>query len=387
MLLFVLLVGACVPVFAGPEGEAQKSTAELKELLEKIQKIKTEIGQYRGESEKLRKQLEQSEAEIEQALRESRKLDEKIRKQKETLERLKQKEKQKSQAFLRHKDFLKAQILSVWTNQSLQPFKKVVTQEDPLQFSRNLVYHRYFAAARAKKMAQIGHEIDEIQTIKKAIRQQTEQLRIAQESQKDKLQKLEKKKQQRQLIIARLDQGLSSRMKKLHQMERDAEKLNHLIHSLKKEAARLALLDKLEKARKTGSVFARLKGKLRWPATGTLAHRYGTTRNGSSLTWKGVLIDAPVGSSVRAVSDGRVIFSDWFRNLGRLIIIDHGDGYMTLYGHNQELFRSVGDKVKAGEIIASVGDTGGRKNSGLYFEVRHKGTPVNPAIWCKGFYK
>ncbi len=189
------------------------------------------------------------------------------------------------------------------------------------------------------------------------------------------------------MIITQLDQKVSSKAAQLNRMQRDAETLNTLINSLNKTAARLARLARLEKAKRNAPAFANLKGKLRWPAAGGIIHRYGTSRNNSSLNWQGVLINAKVGSDVKAVSSGRVIFSDWFQNLGRLIIVDHGGGYMSLYGHNQDLFRSVGDKVKTGEVIASVGDSGGRKNSGLYFEVRRKGTPVNPATWCKGQFK
>ena len=223
--------------------------------------------------------------------------------------------------------------------------------------------------------------------MQKAVTHESEQLRLLQFSRKENLQKLEQKKHERELVIAKLDKQLVSKGAQLERMQKNARKLNALINSLNQTAANLARLAKLEKVKSNNApVFANLKGKLRWPAAGDIMHRYGTTRNNSSLNWKGVLINAPIGSDVKAVSRGRVIFSDWFRNLGRLIIIDHGGGYMSLYGHNQDLFRSVGDKVRTGEVIASVGDSGGRKNSGLYFEVRRKGTPINPATWCKGHY-
>jgi septal ring factor EnvC (AmiA/AmiB activator) len=123
---------------------------------------------------------------------------------------------------------------------------------------------------------------------------------------------------------------------------------------------------------------------LRWPAQGHLAKRFGTLRGNSGLKWQGVLIEAPEGGQVRAVSQGRVAFSDWMRGFGLLLIIDHGDGYMTLYGHNQALYKEVGEWVDSGEVVASLGASGGQTQAGLYFEIRHNGQPVNPLGWCTG---
>ncbi len=385
--ILTLLIIFTSSVMADPATDARKSTAELEALRDQIRKIKNEIDQGRGESSALRKQLEQSEAEVEQAIKESRELDEKIRKQKEALEALEKKQDEKTGALNQHKAFLMEQIRVAYINQNQSTLKLVLNQENTASFNRNMVYHRYFSEARAQKIAQVNQQISEIKEHQKVIALESEQLRLLQFSQKEKRRKIEQKKKERERLIARLDKQLSSKNARLNRMQKDAETLNALINSLNKTAARLARMARLEKAKRNAPTFARLKGKLRWPAAGGIIHRYGTSRNGSSLKWKGVLINAPIGSDVKVISGGRVIFSDWFQNLGRLIIVDHGGGYMSLYGHNQDLFRSVGDQVKAGEVIASVGNSGGRKNSGLYFEVRRKGSPVNPATWCKGQFK
>jgi len=350
---------------ADPAKDAKKSTVELEALRDQIRKIKNEIDQNQGKSSTLRKQLEQSEAEVEQAIKKSRELDEKIRKQKEELETLKKEQAEKSETLNQHKAFLLEQIRVAYINQNQSPLKMVLNQEDRASFSRNMVYQRYFSEARSQKIAQANQQISDLQKLQKAVTHESEKLRLLQFTRKENLQKLEKKKKDRALAIARLDKQLSGKSAKLSHMQKEAEALNALINSLNKAAAKLA---RLKKAKRNTPVFAKLKGKLRWPAAGGIIHRYGTYRSGRSLKWKGVLINAPVGSDVKVVSGGRVIFSDWFQNLGRLIIIDHGGGYMSLYGHNQDLFRSVGDKVKTGEVIASVGDSGGRKNSGLYFK-------------------
>ena len=129
--------------------------------------------------------------------------------------------------------------------------------------------------------------------------------------------------------------------------------------------------------------FAKLKGKLNWPVHGDLLTQFGGNKPNTQLKWRGVVIDAAAGIQVHAISDGRVVFADWFRNLGLLIIIDHGDQYMSLYGYNQSLLKKTGDWVLPGEAIAFAGDSGGQLRSGVYFEIRHSGTPVNPKKWCR----
>ena len=129
--------------------------------------------------------------------------------------------------------------------------------------------------------------------------------------------------------------------------------------------------------------FVREKGKLLLPVSGRITDRFGTSRNNGKLRWNGIFIAAPRGAPVRAIHYGRVVFSDWLRGFGLLLIIDHGDGYMSLYGHNQVLYTEVGDWVTAGEIVATVGDTGGQNRAGLYFEIRYKGKPTNPQLWCQ----
>jgi septal ring factor EnvC (AmiA/AmiB activator) len=132
------------------------------------------------------------------------------------------------------------------------------------------------------------------------------------------------------------------------------------------------------------SPFASLQGKLKWPAQGRMVHHFGAYREQGALRWNGVLIAAPPGSPVRAVHHGRVVFADWMRGFGNLIIVDHGGGYMSLYGHNESLLKGPGDWVRGGETLATSGNSGGQSQAGLYFEIRHKGTPVNPARWCRG---
>ena len=127
---------------------------------------------------------------------------------------------------------------------------------------------------------------------------------------------------------------------------------------------------------------SKLKRKLSWPVKGRINHSFGSSKQGY-LKWKGVFLSAPIGREVKTIHNGTVLFSDWLKGYGLVTVVDHGDGYMSLYGHNQALLKSVGDRVEAGEPIALVGQSGGQANSGLYFEIRHTGIAVNPKLWCK----
>ena len=129
--------------------------------------------------------------------------------------------------------------------------------------------------------------------------------------------------------------------------------------------------------------FAELKGKLAWPVKGKLRRLFGRNKPLSNLRWQGVMIEAPEGQHVQAIFHGRIAFADWLRGMGNLIIIDHGNSYLSLYGHNEALFKTAGEWVEAGEVIGSIGSSGGQKNPGLYFEIRRKGKPQNPTNWCK----
>ena len=155
-----------------------------------------------------------------------------------------------------------------------------------------------------------------------------------------------------------------------------------LLQQLLKEIRKImpTMLTEIDKR----ETFGKRRGRLRWPAIGKVKKLFGKPRQAANVKWNGVLIPGKEGNNVRAISHGRVAYADWLRGYGMLIIIDHGDGYMTLYGYNQALYKETGDWVEEGEIVATVGRSGGQKKSGLYFEVRVKGQPSNPAKWCRG---
>ena len=196
-------------------------------------------------------------------------------------------------------------------------------------------------------------------------------------------------KKQRSDLLERMDRDFSSTDQQLSQLQESEDSLRLLMSSLygveKGESSNESQANKLltdKHAEIENRInFSNLKGNLPWPVTGQLAHKFGSAR--TEVTWDGVLIDANEGMDVKAVSRGKVIFAEWLRGYGLMMILDHGRGYSTLYAFNQSLYRKTGDSVEAGEVIASVGQSGGRSKAGLYFGIRNKGVPIDPLEWCR----
>ncbi|MGB5519316.1 MAG: peptidoglycan DD-metalloendopeptidase family protein, partial [Gammaproteobacteria bacterium] len=177
-------------------------------------------------------------------------------------------------------------------------------------------------------------------------------------------------------LLSRLEQKISNQEKNLTELEGSRSRIETLLKSLGE------LLADIPQSPSDLRPFRQQKGKMPWPASGPFLATYGEPRNKGGLKWNGVLISTKHGTPVRAVSHGRVAFADWLQGFGFIIIIDHGEGYMSLYGHNETLVKQAGDWVEAGEVIAASGDSGGQPFPGVYFEIRLRGKPINPRRWC-----
>ena len=184
--------------------------------------------------------------------------------------------------------------------------------------------------------------------------------------------KLSENKKKRSKTIASLGKKLLSDKQQLAKLKADEANLT----------AALQKLTELIRAKVDLTGLSKLKRKLTWPVKGRLLRSFGSKKQGY-LKWKGVLLGAPIGRQVQTIHNGTVLFSDWLKGYGLLTVIDHGNGYMSLYAHNQTLLKSVGDQVETGEPIALVGQSGGQDRAGLYFEIRHQGKAVNPKLWCR----
>jgi septal ring factor EnvC (AmiA/AmiB activator) len=216
-----------------------------------------------------------------------------------------------------------------------------------------------------------------LEKVKSRIAAETKQLEKLRNRRLSEKEALEEKHRQRGTLVAKIGVELKDKDQRLQVMLKDEKELARLLGVLAE-----ALQD-IPAESGESQHFASLKGKLKWPTKGKLTEQFGSKRRVANLRWQGVMIKAKEGAKVRAVSHGRVAFADWLRGYGLLIIIDHGDGYMSLYGHNQSLYKETGDWVEAGDAIAIVGESGGQQKTALYFEIRHLGKPIDPEKWCR----
>ncbi|HEY4342066.1 MAG TPA: peptidoglycan DD-metalloendopeptidase family protein [Steroidobacteraceae bacterium] len=255
-----------------------------------------------------------------------------------------------------------------------EPLKLLLNQQDPATASRMFVYYSYFGRARAGVIATIDTDIQQLADLNAQLAADEQRLESLQSATTDEVAQLEAARAQRDaaLVAIKADSRNSARMLQRLQGQ---------------QAALTALLADLKRAMQpfpsdASGAFGNLRGHLAWPVGGRLAARFGQVRAGG-LKWDGMLIDTERGAEVRAIYRGRVIYADWLPGLGLLTIVDHGDGYLSLYGHNDRLYKAVGDTVAAGEVIAASGDSGGSSRPQLYFEIRKGSRPLDPGPWFR----
>lgn len=268
---------------------------------------------------------------------------------------------------------LASQLRTAYMGGREEQLKLLLSQEDPAAFGRMLTYYSYLGRARVGKIA-------EIQTLVAAL----EQAAAEEEQERERLAALEADSRKE---LSSVDAARSERSRALRAMNAQIRNSSDAIAKLKREAAALEkLVTDLRKAMRDlpptgGQAFEKVRGRLAWPVPGKIVARFGQARGGG-LKWNGVMIDAARGTDVRALYDGRVAYADWLPGMGLLLIIDHG-GYMSLYAHNEQLFKAAGDRVEGGEVVATVGDSGGRNEPGLYLEIRRGARPVDPVPWFR----
>ncbi|OGS83122.1 MAG: peptidase M23 [Gallionellales bacterium GWA2_59_43] len=264
--------------------------------------------------------------------------------------------------------------------------KLLLNNRDPNQAARDLTYYRYIARNRAAWLASMRGDLEALDEVSRSTREQREQLDRLRTEQLSQKKTLEKEQRARQQMLGNISQQLRQQRREIGRLQHNEQRLAQLVEKIAKMLAQpksrsLFRNDDLPDDRFDGKPFGQLKGKLTLPVKGTVANRYGDTRPDSTVRWKGLFLRTSAGQSVKAVAAGRVVFADWLRGFGNLIILDHGKGYMSLYGNNETLYKQVGDVLRGGDTLASVGNSGGNEDSGLYFELRHESKPMDPLTW------
>lgn len=375
--LLVVSIAFHSSAFSDDRSSKQK---ELNKLKARIEKLRQTIEVKENSKSSYALQLRNIEKKIGKVSEEISKSSRELQSKQSALRELNKNKQQIQHSIRTQNQELAQQLHAAYTLGQQEQIKLLFSQENAAQLQRNLTYYEYFSRYRLDLIESAQINFKKLSDNELLIQQASDQLKNLLAGLQQKKSQLTQDYDQREKIITSLDHELKRQGKHLSQLEEDARNLTQLIDSLSE------ILTEAPPPSTPHQAFASLRGKLSWPVKGDVKKLFGHQKPPSNLRWQGVIIKAPEGNNVRAISHGRVAFSDWLRGMGNLIIIDHGDGYLSLYGHNQSLFKAAGDWVEAGDIIASIGNSGGQSKSGLYFEIRKKGKPENPSKWCDSRY-
>jgi murein hydrolase activator len=363
----------CPPIYAE---DLKEKSAQLDSVRGKIEDVKTSMEKARLETKTLQAKLKKNETSAGSITLNIREIEQQLRQRSERLDELRDKKSSHENSLTEQKLALSQQIRSAYMVGKNDYMKLLLNQEDPARMGRVLAYYDYHNQTRARQIHSVNTEIEEITELANNINRENNALLKLKQTQLTKNKEVDESRKARSVILTKLLDQLEKQGLELQALQQQEQETKSLLEKLGKNQGSVAVFEDIPP-------FNSLKGKLDWPVQGKLITRFGSNKQGGKLKWQGVIIDAEIGVDIQAVSGGQVIFADWFRNLGLLIIIDHGDSYMSLYGYNQSLLKKTGDWVLPGEVIALAGDSGGQLRSGVYFEIRNNGSPVNPANWCR----
>jgi septal ring factor EnvC (AmiA/AmiB activator) len=371
-----MALGLWLAALALPAAQPDRARTEanLRSLQERIERIQRQVQDDAAAKDRLTRDLRAAEQSVSRAQGElgkvrSRRSEtgaERARLQEERARRLAERDRTQAD--------LAAQLRSAYMMGRNEPLKMLLNQRSPASFQRNSTYYGYFGRDRARKITSITENIAEIDELARQIEEQDSQLAKLETERQRRVQELDKARRQRGQVLSSLQVQSRNRGAQLKRLQQQQQQLEKLLADLRK-ATEATPFD-------PNDPFGKLRGRLSWPVAGKVESGYGEALAGG-LRSNGIQIAADRGATVRAVHEGRVIFADWLSGRGLLIILDHGNGYLSLYGHNEQLFKQAGATVQAGDAIATAGDSGGRATPGLYFEIRRAGKPVNPSGWFK----
>lgn len=375
-LLCCLLITSPVAVADTKAAQREAKAQELQQLRQRIGALRDDLNQVRTRHDALRDELRAAEQAIGRLSAAVHETGQRLVGQSRRLEELGGREARLRGSVAEQRRFLAQQVRMAYLMGRQETLKLLLSQEDPAAVGRMMTYYDYLNRARAERIAALLETFTQLQAVRQDIETETARLEAMRGEQQTQKAELERSQATRRTVLAELQKEMSDKEQRLQGLLRDEKELERLVAALAQVMADVTI-DSGERR-----PFAQLKGKLSWPVKGRLVERFGAERMGK-LRWQGVMIGAAEGQPVRAVSHGRVAFADWLRGYGYLLILDHGGGYMSLYGHNQSLAKEVGDWVEAGEVIAAVGASGGSERSALYFEIRRNGQPTDPVRWCR----
>ncbi len=378
VLLLVAVAGG--PGAADAQNErkatpAQKE-AELKKVKSRIERVRKNVNQDIEKRDRLGVQLRDAELGVQQARRGLEALRAERIASESRLKELEREQAERDRELAAERGALAGELRAAYVNGREEQLKLLLNQQDPAGFGRMLAYYGYFGRARADRIGNIRDKLEHLALVREKIAAENERLKGLESQQENELAALRSAQQQRNRTVQAIESQIKSQGGELKRLESQAKGLEKLIADLRKALRNVPVAKQ--------APFEPLRGKLPWPVQqGKVLARFGQPRAGGSMRWQGMMIGTDRGARVRAPFAGRVVYADWLPGMGLMIVLDHGGGYLSLYGHNEEVFRSVGDAVAAGDVIGAVGDSGGHNQPALYFEVRRGREPVNPENWLQ----
>lgn len=371
-LIFISIIFLQLSPESGYAANDKNKSSRLNKIDQEISSVKSKLSQDTKKQASLTEQLKTSEKNIGVLTVKIDKLNQKISKQEKQISTLETKEKNYQDSLLEQKQTLGELIRSNYVLQRQGKLAIYLSGVSAEKTNRYLAYHQSLDNSLIKAIKKQQKTITDLSKVLNQIRIKNKSLQKTLKELTTQKQKNSQQQLNRQKIISALNNEIKNNQEKLNQLNTDQKNLTTIVKKLKPTNIKFSELN-----------FAKQKNKLNWPVKGKLDNLFWTPMAGQKIKWQGDLIKAKTGTKVHSIYAGKVIYADWLRGYGLLMIIDHGQGYMSLYGRNNVLYRKTGDYVNTGDVIATVGESGGFKSPALYFEVRHNGTAMNPKKWIK----
>lgn len=365
------------PAFVLADVDPVATKQELKQLKQKIESLQADIKRTQRQRSSTEQALQQAEKAISETRRKLRNVTSSLNLSSQKLQELETAQAKLNQDREFQKQALVKDINAAYRSGRQEYVKLLLNQEQPENMARLMKYYDYYHQARMSRIHAFNQTLEDIRRNEVAINEKMVELESLKAELDQEQQRLNEASKLRQTALAKLNSSLKTDSSKVKQLQTNQTELEEVLHRVQETLTDLP-------ANMGRTPFAKLQGKLGWPTKGKRVKNFGNSRGDGKMRWNGVLIASGEGAAVGAIHRGRVVFADWMRGYGMLIIIDHGDGFMSLYGHNETLLKSPGDWVNGGEVIAYSGRSGGQELAGLYFEIRKNGKPINPAQWCRG---
>ena len=418
--LFILL--SCAFTVAVANDQRVQTKQQIAQAAKDIAELKKQLSKIAQEKSSAEQALKKTESELGDLEKQVNELKQQEKKAEDELKVLDQQKKKLHSSRVEQQKLIAIQARAAYQSGQHEPLRLLLNQQDPEKFSRNLIYYQYMGQARQEQIKTFNETLRQLGNISVQI---TEQHNLLAEQKKNLISKqdtLKTLRQERQQKVAALAKQQRKENQSLQTRQADQVALNKVLSTIEATLARQAReAQEAERRRQQrlaeqqrqqaqqdlasnsankntkhskstivstavthkGGSFAKVRGQLPWPVNGRIIANFGSARGDNRSKWDGVLISSQAGTQVRAIHAGRVVFADWLRGAGLLVIVDHGDGYLSLYGHNQSVLSKTGDTVSAGQAISTVGNTGGRDQAALYFAIRQKGQPADPTKWCR----